>query len=242
MSKARDGSETMSAEQTEQTAKEALRKSAHQGERKSFTREEYAKAEAKLRIRLRFNKTSKDKILVKVTNWQLPAGVDPTDDVLGSLDQSWRFYASPRDGGLVSGWVASAAVKDDLALRKAEEQLVAADVTHGVDHRQLIHPAVGEYRHLIDNIVRTKTHIRSQEVEEVLAGASLLRRAPDATYSALAFADIEWPTIRAIGWPAATVAPSLTDRSTSVSTSPVFSMMSKKAPSASALSHASQDR
>jgi len=57
------------------------------------------------------------------------------------------------------------------------------------------HPAVSDYDHLIDDILRTREHIRSQEVEEVLAGASLLRTSPSSTYSALANADLEWPTI-----------------------------------------------
>ena len=57
------------------------------------------------------------------------------------------------------------------------------------------HPAVAEYDHLIDDILRMREHIRSQEVEQVLAGASLLRTAPSSTYSALADADLEWPTI-----------------------------------------------
>lgn len=56
-------------------------------------------------------------------------------------------------------------------------------------------PALAEYRHVIDNIHRMAPHTRSQEVESVLAGSSQLRSSPRDTYSALADADLQWPTI-----------------------------------------------
>ena len=65
------------------------------------------------------------------------------------------------------------------------------------------------YNHLFDNILRTKTHIRSQEVESVLAAASLLRGAPSGIYSALTSADISWPTIKGEDGKDATVMPAL---------------------------------
>ncbi len=52
------------------------------------------------------------------------------------------------------------------------------------------------YEHLLDNLLRTKEHTRSQEVEEVLAGSALLRGAPDQAYNFLTNADIKWPTIK----------------------------------------------
>ena len=57
-------------------------------------------------------------------------------------------------------------------------------------------PRLETYDHVLDNILRTKAHTRSQEVEEVLAGASLLRAAPGQTYGFLTDADLEWPTIK----------------------------------------------
>ena len=56
-------------------------------------------------------------------------------------------------------------------------------------------PRLATYEHMLDNILRTKAHTRSLEVEEVLAAASLLRAAPQQTYGFLTNADIEWPTI-----------------------------------------------
>ena len=57
-------------------------------------------------------------------------------------------------------------------------------------------PRLATYEHVLDNILRTKAHTRSLEVEEVLAGAALLRAAPQQTYGFLTNADIEWPTIK----------------------------------------------
>lgn len=65
------------------------------------------------------------------------------------------------------------------------------------------------YRHVIDNITRTKAHIRSTEVEQVLAAASLLRGSPSQTYSDLANADIVWPTITGEDGEEVTATPSL---------------------------------
>ena len=68
---------------------------------------------------------------------------------------------------------------------------------------------VKAYDHYIDNIVRNKAHIRSAEVEDVLASASLLARAPYEAYSNLVFTDIDWPKIKDENGEEATVTPSL---------------------------------
>jgi oligoendopeptidase F len=57
-------------------------------------------------------------------------------------------------------------------------------------------PRLKTYDHFLDNILRTKAHTRSQEVEELLAGSSLLQASPEQTYGFLTDADIEWPTIK----------------------------------------------
>jgi oligoendopeptidase F len=71
------------------------------------------------------------------------------------------------------------------------------------------HPRLVTYDHMIDNIVRTKEHIRSAEVEEVLAGASLLTGSPGQIYGNLHDADLEWPTIQDEGGKQVTATPSL---------------------------------
>jgi oligoendopeptidase F len=57
-------------------------------------------------------------------------------------------------------------------------------------------PRLATYDHVLDNIIRTKAHTRSQEVEELLAGSALLQSSPQQTYGFLTDADIEWPTIK----------------------------------------------
>ena len=57
-------------------------------------------------------------------------------------------------------------------------------------------PRLATYDHVLDNMLRTKAHTRSQEVEELLAGSALLQQSPGQTYHFLNDADIEWPTIK----------------------------------------------
>jgi len=57
-------------------------------------------------------------------------------------------------------------------------------------------PRLETYDHVLDNILRTKAHTRSQEVEEVIAGSALLQGSPQQTYGFLTAADIEWPSIK----------------------------------------------
>jgi len=71
------------------------------------------------------------------------------------------------------------------------------------------HPRLTTYDHMIDDIVRTKAHIRSTEVEELLAGAALLRGSPAQIYGNLHDADLEWPTIEGEGGEQVTATPSL---------------------------------
>jgi oligoendopeptidase F len=57
-------------------------------------------------------------------------------------------------------------------------------------------PRLETYDHVVDDILRTKAHTRSQEVEELLAASALLQASSSQTYQFLTSADIEWPTIR----------------------------------------------
>lgn len=65
------------------------------------------------------------------------------------------------------------------------------------------------YRHVIDNITRTRAHIRSAEVEQVIASSSLLLGSPNQTYSDLTNADLEWPKITNADGEEVTATPSL---------------------------------
>jgi oligoendopeptidase F len=73
----------------------------------------------------------------------------------------------------------------------------------------LEHERLVTYRHVVDNILRTTEHIRSEEVEQVLASSALLRGAPQQAYSGLVDADMAWPTIAGEDGEDVTATPSL---------------------------------
>ena len=70
-------------------------------------------------------------------------------------------------------------------------------------------PRLATYDHVLDNMLRTKAHTRSQEVEELLAGSALLQQSPGQTYHFLNDADIGWPTIKGENGEDAKVIPGL---------------------------------
>ncbi len=70
-------------------------------------------------------------------------------------------------------------------------------------------PRLKTYAHVIDNMTRLKAHTRSTEVEEVLAGAALLRGAPVQIYQGMVSADIRWPEIAGEDGEKVTVIPAL---------------------------------
>ncbi len=57
-------------------------------------------------------------------------------------------------------------------------------------------PDLAPYRFVLDDLRRRRAHIRSAEVEEILAQASELTQAPDTIFSALNDADLTFGTIR----------------------------------------------
>jgi len=71
------------------------------------------------------------------------------------------------------------------------------------------HERLDEYAHLIDDVRRRSEHIRSEEIESILAAASLLTGAPPQIRSSLHDADIEWPTITTPDGEEMTATPSL---------------------------------
>ncbi len=56
-------------------------------------------------------------------------------------------------------------------------------------------PGLGLYRHHLDELLRQRPHIRSTEVEVVLAQSTEVSRTPDNTYTMLTNADMKFPTI-----------------------------------------------
>jgi oligoendopeptidase F len=56
-------------------------------------------------------------------------------------------------------------------------------------------PGLGLYRHHLDELLRQRPHVRSTEVEVVLAQSTEVSRTPDNVYTMLTNADIKFPTI-----------------------------------------------
>jgi oligoendopeptidase F len=56
-------------------------------------------------------------------------------------------------------------------------------------------PALDDYEHYFDDVLRTKPHTRSTEVEELLADLSEVTGAASDVYSMLTNADMEFPTV-----------------------------------------------
>jgi oligoendopeptidase F len=57
-------------------------------------------------------------------------------------------------------------------------------------------PKTNEYDFYVKELIRSKKHIRSEEVEEVLAMSSLVTRGPDAIFSMLDDADLKYPSVK----------------------------------------------
>jgi oligoendopeptidase F len=68
---------------------------------------------------------------------------------------------------------------DDAVLRKMASQFPKTDV----------------YDFFIEELIRSKPHIRSEEVEELLAMSSMVSRGPDSIFSMMDDADIVYPSI-----------------------------------------------
>ena len=76
-------------------------------------------------------------------------------------------------------------------LRPELQSLTEADVEAFVDAE----PALAEYEHYLDDVLRTKPHTRSAEVEEVLADLSEVTSAPSDIYSMLTNADMTYGVV-----------------------------------------------
>jgi len=71
------------------------------------------------------------------------------------------------------------------------QELSADDVEAFVEQE----PALAEYEHYFDDVLRMKPHTRSKEIEELLADLSEVTGAPSDIYSMLTNADMEFPTV-----------------------------------------------
>jgi oligoendopeptidase F len=71
------------------------------------------------------------------------------------------------------------------------QELTNSDIADLVDEE----PALAEYEHYFDDVLRMKPHTRSTEVENLLAELGEVTGAPGEVYNMLANADMEFPTV-----------------------------------------------
>ena len=71
------------------------------------------------------------------------------------------------------------------------QTLTAADIEAFIDEE----PALAEYEHFFDDVLRGKPHTRSPEVEELLAELGEVTSSPSDIYSMLSNADMAFPTV-----------------------------------------------
>jgi len=71
------------------------------------------------------------------------------------------------------------------------QELSAADIAGFIDQE----PALSDYEHYFDDVLRAKPHTRSAEVEELLAELGEVTSSPSEIYSMLSNADMTFPTV-----------------------------------------------
>ena len=71
------------------------------------------------------------------------------------------------------------------------QELSAADIADFIDQE----PALSDYEHYFDDVLRAKPHTRSAEVEELLAELGEVTSSPSEIYSMLSNADMTFPTV-----------------------------------------------
>jgi len=71
------------------------------------------------------------------------------------------------------------------------QELTEGDIEEFIDEE----PALAEYEHFFDDVLRGKPHTRSKEVEELLAELGEVTSSPSEIYSMLSNADMEFPTV-----------------------------------------------
>ena len=71
------------------------------------------------------------------------------------------------------------------------QELTEDDIERFIDEE----PALAEYEHFFDDVLRGKPHTRSKEVEELLAELGEVTSSPSEIYSMLSNADMEFPTV-----------------------------------------------
>jgi oligoendopeptidase F len=100
-------------------------------------------------------------------------------------DQEYQAMSARADALAAEARSAASYVEPEL------QELDEADLAAFVDAE----PALAEYEHYFDDVLRSKPHTRSKEVEELLADLSDVTDAASDVYNMLSNADMEFPTV-----------------------------------------------
>lgn len=65
-----------------------------------------------------------DRINEQLGNLETNLGIKVQDDLLASLGDTWQIYASPRDGGVLTGWTLAISVRDAKKLNEIQQTLM----------------------------------------------------------------------------------------------------------------------
>ena len=87
---------------------------------------------------------------------------------------------------------ASIQAGEALAFLQPEILTLPAETLRGL----IADPALATYRHILEDLERRRAHVRSQEVEEVLAQFSDVTRSPSEAFGALDNADLSYGTVK----------------------------------------------
>ncbi|UIO99615.1 oligoendopeptidase F [Halobaculum sp. CBA1158] len=100
-------------------------------------------------------------------------------------DQEYQAMSSKAQALSAEASSASSYLEPEL------QELDWSDVEELIDEE----PALAEYEHFLDDVLRMKPHTRSAEVEELLADLSEVTGAASEAYSMLSDADMTFPTV-----------------------------------------------
>ncbi|MXR40014.1 oligoendopeptidase F [Halobaculum sp. WSA2] len=100
-------------------------------------------------------------------------------------DQEYQAMSSKAQALSAEASSASSYLEPEL------QELEWSDVEDMIDEE----PALAEYEHFLDDVLRMKPHTRSAEVEELLADLSEVTGAAGEAYSMLSDADMTFPTV-----------------------------------------------
>jgi len=124
----------------------------------------------------------RESIMREVANVTAYARMRSDED---TTDQQYQAYRA-RASSLASEASSAASFVEPELQELAREELDALVAEN---------PALAEYEHYFDDVLRTKPHTRSAEVEEVMADLSEVTGSPSDIYSMLTNADMDYGTV-----------------------------------------------